>query len=521
MKQLRKSLVAIVTGVALLTLAACGGGNPEAKPSEGGSAGGETGKEVSSESKTLRIGNIQDVFSFDPADLDTGRQVLYWQAVYETLLVYSPEGEILPGLATEFNYNDDRTVLNLKLRDDITFTDGEKFNAEAVKANIENLQGGTGVSVYQVDMVKEVNVLGDYEVEIVLDGPDPAFTYYLTLVAGAMASPAAIGTEELTAMPVGAGPYTLDASKTIAGSEYTFVRNPDHYDQGAYPYDTIVVKPFEDLTARLNALKSGQVDAIDADPTIIKEAESSQLQILRNPIAWNGLVFYGRTDGKTPALHDVRVRRALSHAIDSETILEQIYQGAGHDSRQIFNRLSPAHDPELESYYPYDPEKARELLAEAGYADGFELTMPEFPGVPLYPILTQQLGEIGVTVKWEKLAAENIVPAMMGGDFDAASFGSSSGHPWRDIEKMISANGAWNPMGSEDPRLTELLEKIPLAEGAAQDELYKEVSRFLVEEAWFGVWFFTDTVFLTNQDTNVVAQSGSTVPYIRNFSPAN
>nr|WP_262927854.1 ABC transporter substrate-binding protein [Microbacterium sp. NIBRBAC000506063] len=187
----------------------------------------------------------------------------------------------------------------------------------------------------------------------------------------------------------------------------------------------------------------------------------------------------------------------------------------------MFNVLSPAFVEELDNAYPYDPQRARDLLAEAGYGDGFEITMPEFPGDNAIPAITQQLAEVGITVKWDKIPAEDVVPSLMEGRYAVANFGSSSGHPWRDIQKMISVSGAWNPMATQTPELDELLDTIQFSTGPEQDAAYADVSRYLVDNAWFAVTLFTDNVFLTDQQTDAVQQSGSVVPYLRNFTPAD
>ncbi len=506
----RTPFVALAVASALI-LTACGGPSSNTDNTD---AGPEP-------SRTLSIANLQTAASFDPGELDTGWQVYYWQPVYDTLLNYTPDGQIEANLATAWEYNDDNTVLTLTLRDDVTFTDGERFTADAVKANIEHLQQGSGVSVYMVGGVTDVVVKDEQTVEIHLDAPDPAFTYYLCLVAGAMASPAALGTEGIAAEPVGSGPYVLDTDATITGSEYVFERNEDYWNEDAFPFDRVVVKAMEDLTARVNALKSGQVNAATADTTVLQEAEASNLQIGRNPISWRGLVLFDREGEMVPALADVRVRQALNHAIDADALLENIYGGAGVRSTQIFNQKSTAFVEDLDAAYPYDPDRAKQLLAEAGYVDGFELTIPEFPGDVSAPVITQQLAEIGVKVNWDKVPVEDIVGKLMGGEFAVASFGSSSGHPWRDIQKMISVSGAWNPMKTQTPELDALLEKIQYSTGAEQDAAYKAVSKYLVDNAWFAVHMFTDNVFLTDQDTDALQQAGSVVPYLRNFSAAD
>ncbi|MEI3848853.1 MULTISPECIES: ABC transporter substrate-binding protein [Microbacterium] len=493
---------------AVLVLAGCGGG----AAASGDDAGG---------AQTLTVAARQDVSSFDTGQLDTGFQVQYWQPVYDTLLRYTPTGEIEPNMAEEFSYNDDNTVLTLSLREGITFSDGTPFDAAAVKANIEHLQAGTGVAVYMVGLVEEVVVVDDLTVEIRLSAPDPAFTYYLCLVAGAMASPAAFGTDSFATVPVGSGPYLLDADTTIRGSQYSYVRNPDYWNPDAYPYDKVVVKPMEDVTARLNALKSGQVNTADVDASVRTEAEAAGLTINEAQVTWLGLIVFDRAGQQVPALGDVRVRQALNHAVDGDAIVKNIFGGSGAASQQIFNPDSPAYVGALDDAYAYDPEKAKKLLAEAGYPDGFEITMPEVKGDLTQPYVTQQLADVGITVTWDKVSSENLVGDLLGGKYAIASFGSSSGHPWRDIFKMISPDGAWNPMHTTTPELEALLTEIQATTGDAQTAAYQAVNEYVTENAWFGVWVFTSVIQLTDAQTSTQMQLGSNVPYLASYAPAS
>ncbi len=492
---------------AALVLAGCGGDT-----GGGGVAGGG--------SQTLAIATQQDVSSFDTGQLDTGLQVQYWQPVYDTLLRYTPSGEIEPNMAEEFSYNDDNTVLTLKLREGITFSDGAAFTADTVKANIEHLQAGTGVAVYMVGLVEEVVVVDDLTVEMHLSAPDPAFTYYLCLVAGAMASPDAFGTETFATTPVGSGPYLLDADNTIRGSQYTYVRNPDYWNPDAYPYDKLVLKPMEDVTARLNAIKSGQVNTTNIDASVLKEAESAGLTINEAPVLWNGLMIFDRAGSMVPALGDLRVRQALNYAVDGQAIVDNIYGGKGVQSQQIFNPEGPAFVKDLNSAYPYDPAKAKKLLADAGYPDGFEITMPEIKGDLTQPYITQQLADVGVKVTWDKVASENVVGDILGGKYAIISFGSSSGHPWRDIFKMVSEDGAWNPLHSTTPELDGLLAAVQNSSGDEQTAAYQAVNEYITDNAWFGVWLFTSTIQVTDTETTTQPQLGSLVPYLSSYTPA-
>ncbi|MBO9591049.1 ABC transporter substrate-binding protein [Devosia sp.] len=473
---------------------------------------------VSAETLTLAV--ALDNGSFDPAIVENGPRAQYWAAVYDTLLLMEPDGSIVGNLAESYAYNEDNTVLTLKLRQDVKFTDGAPFNAEAVKANVEHLRGGTGQNSFMVGAVTDIVIVDDFTVELHLSAANPAQLTYLTMAGGVMGSPAALGTEEIISVPVGSGPYMLDVANTTKGAQYSFVRNPDYWNAEAFPYDAVVLIPMGEITARMNALRSGQVDGAQGNAQTAAEAEASGLSVNRTPIDRHGLILADREGALVPALGDVRVRQAINHAIDGEGLLAAIQRNLGHHTTQVFNLNSVAYVPELEDRYPFDPEKAKALLAEAGYANGFDLTLPENPTVPANPIITQQLADVGIRVIWDKVVSENYVTEAQSKRYGAFWMSLSTGNPWWDMTKQISASGPWNPFDSATPELDALLAKAQAASGDEYTALMRDVNTYVTENAWFDIWYQADAVYFAAPDVKVTMHPQNVVPYIRHFAPA-
>ena len=474
---------------------------------------------ASAETLTLAVG--LDNGSFDPAIVENGPRAQYWAAVYDTLLLMEPDGTIVGNLAESYAYNEDNTVLTLKLRQDVTFTDGAPFNAEAVKANVEHLRAGTGQNSFMVGAVKDIVLVDDHTVELHLSAANPAQLTYLTMAGGVMGSPAALGTEGIISVPVGSGPYVLDEANTTKGAQYSFVRNPNYWNAKAFPYDEVVLIPMTEITARMNALRSGQVDGAQGNAQTAAEAEASGLIVNRTPIDRHGLILADRDGALVPALGDVRVRQAINHAIDGEGLLAAIQRGLGHHTTQVFNLNSVAYLPELEDRYPFDPEKAKALLAEAGYADGFDLPMPENPGQQATnAIITQQLADVGVRVIWTKVVSENYVTEAQSKRYGAFWMSLSTGNPWWDMTKQISAAGPWNPLDSATPELDSLLADAQGASGDDYNALMQQVNTYVTENAWFDIWYQADAIFFSTPDVKVTMHPQNVVPYIRHFAPA-
>lgn len=469
---------------------------------------------------TLTIGAAFDNNTFDRAGLEIGNRVHYWMPVYDTLLVLGPDANLEPNLVTEWEYNDDSTVLNLTLRDDVEFTDGTAFDAEAVKANLEYLKNGTGQNSYMAQSIEEVEVISPTEVALNLSAPDPGLLGYLAVVGGAIASPASLGTGDPATSAIGSGPYVL--TEATPGSEYVYQRNEDYWNAEDFPYDEIIVKPMSDTTARLNALKSGQVDVGLVLANNVAEAESSGLTIERYPTDWQGLFIADRGGAVVPALADVRVRQAINLVFDKEAILKNLARGEGEVTSQTFNTQSEAYVPALDSTYEYNLEEAKSLMEEAGYEDGFAVTMPDLALYPqVAPILEQQLEQLGIDATFEKVAADATISELLSGKYPMFWFSLGSQSAWQDFRKFAFTASPWNTSHVEDPEMNALLATAQSSSGEDQVAAFHAVNEYIVDQAWMAPWYRANTLLATAKDVTATPQAWNVVPWIRNFSPAS
>ncbi|MFG6446046.1 ABC transporter substrate-binding protein [Microbacterium sp. P06] len=490
----------------------------------GCSAGGTDGGTATNEGpQELVLGNNGDVLSWDPGEMKEGAIISYAEAVYDPLLRKTSEGEIEPNLATEFVYNDDLTELTLTLKEGVTFTDGEPFDAAAVVANVDARKAGTGSASEAAKSIEEVVVSDDYTVVLDLVAPNPGLLSALATYLGFMASPAAIEAGTIGTDPVGSGPYVLDESKTEAAASYAFARNAEYWNAEAYPFETVVIKPFTDFTARFNALSTGQIQFMYGTADMVEQAEASGLTVQTVPGEWQGIILQDRAGTLSAPLGEVAVRQAINHAIDRETILETYYNGFGQVSTQTFNPASQAWIEELNEEYPYDPEKAKDLLAEAGYADGFEIPISYSEGFmsPLVPIVQQYLAEVGITMTPVPINgfANGGLETLKGQPAFMLSF-STNIPAWTDVLNKLTPTSLWNNFGYTDDTVTGLLEEIPLTQGEEQTALYQELNTHLVEDAWFAPIVLQQNVYLSSDDISVTMQQAQLVPSLRFFAPA-
>ena len=453
-----------------------------------------------------------------------GNMVLFYQAAYDGLLRVSADGMTFePWLATEWSYNDDQTVLTMKLRDDVTFTDGTAFDAEAVVANLERFPTGASPDASNLASVSGVKAIDATTVEITLSAPDPALLAYLARNAGLMQSPASFGAADEATMPVGSGPYVLDAANTVAESVYTFVPNENYWAPETVHYESIVLKPITDPTAMVNAIKAGELNAANLlNNDVVAEVESAGWDIHSQELDWVGITLVDRDGSMGTPLGDPKVRQAINMAFDRAAILEGYGAGAGTVTSQVFPTTSAGFDAALDEVYPYDPEAAKALLAEAGYPDGFELSMPSLAamGEAIFAIIADSLAEIGVTVTFTEVAPAEFFEQILAPTFPAyLMFLEASTNEWQFINFLISDTAVWNPSHYTDETSKDLISQIQVASDADRPALITELATYVHEQAWFAPFYRKGTAFTTDAGNDVQTQTGNAVPYLWNFVP--
>jgi len=457
---------------------------------------------------------------WDIADAGGGFNEQQYQPVYDTVLRLDADGEVVPNVATEWSYDDAMTTLSLTIRDGDVFTDGEVLDAAAVKASLDHIRAGSGEGATLLSDVTDISTDGVDTVVLSLGAPNPSLLFGLAKLGGLLASPKALDNPKV---PVGSGPYALDETATTDGRQYTFVRNEDYPQADEYPYDTVVLKPLTDVSAKFNALVSGQVDAASVPAQRVDAAKQQNLTLTTfTPGDIEGLFIFDRAGTIVPALGDVRVRRALNYAFDRDAIVETAKRGLGTVTQQNFNPSSVAFDADLNDTYTYDPEQAKALLAEAGYADGFSVTVPDLSST--FPeqqaAMTQQLADIGVTVTLETIPMDQLFSALLGGKYAMSLFKLASFTAWETVQAQFLSGGDWNPFGVTDPTVEALAARIQTAPEEDQTALFQELNAYLVEQAWNAPWDNVEAIYATNSSVTVSSTAFYSTPPIWAFAPA-
>ncbi|GAA4169516.1 ABC transporter substrate-binding protein [Gryllotalpicola koreensis] len=507
--------VAVLAGAAALAIALTGcGGNASSSKSSSTSGGG-----------TLTLGLIVAPSSFSAQNANWANQSPYMQAVYDTLLKASPSGEIEPNLATKWSYNSDKTVLTLTLRSDVTFSDGTKFDADAAAQNLIRFRDGTSPNASTLVNLADAKAVDATHVQLTLKAPDPAMLTYLTQNAGLQESPKAFTNKNVETVPVGSGPYRLDTAKSVTGSSYVFDKTPHYWNPSDQHYSKIVMNVYSDGTALLNAIQGGQVNAANTfDNTTLDQIKAAGFTVNPLELNWEGLILGDRDGTLTPALKNVKVRQALEYAFDRKALLKALANGYGTLTEQIFPTSSPSFDKSLDSTYSYDPAKAKELLAEAGYPNGFTLKMPSAAafGESNFALIKQQLADIGVKVTFEDLQGNDYITALIGGKYSAALMTlQQDPTDWQLASFQIDKTAAWNGFHTDDPTVQGYIKTIQTGSEAQATAAGKALNKYLVDQAWFVPFFRPQSSFVTDAKTKVTVQVGNAVPYLWNITPKN
>lgn len=500
----------IATAVVFALTGCTAGGSEDSNDSAGG---------------TLTLGLIAPASNFAAQGAPWANESPYMQAVYDGLLRAAPDGTIEPSLATKWVYNDDNTVLTLTLRDDVKFTDGTPFNADAAIQNLIRFRDGTSPNASFLVNLRDAKAIDDTHVELTLKGPDPALLTYLTQNAGLQESPAAFKKADLKTVPVGSGPYTLNTSETVAGSSYVFDKNPDYWKPEDQHYAKIVMKYYADNTALLNAIQGGQVDASTTfDNTTIDQIKAAGYTLSPIDNNWWGLIIGDRDGTLNPAIGEPKVRQAINFAFDRNAMLQAFTDGHGKVTTQVFPTSSPSFDSALDDVYPYDPAEAKKLLAEAGYPDGFDLVMPSAPefGTSNFALIKQQLADVGIRVKFEEVQISDYMSAIISGKYAVALMALQlDPTDWQLSQFEIDKSATWNGFHTNDPTVQGYIATLQKGTSEEAEAAGKKLNTYIVQQGWFAPWFRPELNFVSDSNTELTVQVGNSYPYLWNIKPKN
>lgn len=478
-------------------------------------------------SGTFRFAEQAKLITMDPHQ-HTGGGSSYLRPVYEALFDRDPEGTIVPVLAE--SYEADGTTIRITLKEGVTFSDGTPFTAEVAAQNINRVIE-LGV-IASMKLAEKAEVTGAHEITITLKSPDPSIVDALTGVAGMMVSPAALEDPALDRNPVGTGPYVYAADQSREGELRVYTPAPGYRNPDEQGLERIEISEIPDNTARLNALKTGQVDLAIflSSPQAAIVERTSGIQLLRQP---GGTTYHlsvlDREGTRVPAFAEPRVRQAMNYAIDRAAFSRAVEFGLSTPASQPYVAGLWEHDPTLEGRYSYDLDKAKALMEEAGYADGFEFTMPSIPiFASRLEAVAGFLKQINITMNIQTVEPGTLARRSRTTDFPATNLvWNNAIDPKFMTTYYVAPDAVFNPFKIEpDPALLALSEKgLSLTDEADRAPVYHEMLQKLADESY--LIFITTTPILFGasdavaENRTVRYRPGTDTPYFRGLRVDN
>ena len=470
----------MVGTVALSLLLAGCGGNGSTNKTEAGSVG-----------DVITFGTSLVPPSLNPAIGDPAYGSLY-QWAYDPLVVMNGDGTFSPGLAEKWGYVGEGNMnYELTLRKGVKFSDGTPLDAQAVKTFLDYQRSQKTGSVPALFVkVKSIDVTGPLTLRISMSAPEPNLTFNFAQAFGGgdIASPKAIAKPaSLDTATAGAGPYMLDPEQTVANDHYVFVPNPYYWDKGRQHFKKVTVRVIPNPATMVQAMQSGQIQAALGDPTTLAAARRAGLTVIAPPQALTGLNLGDRSGAKSKPLGDVRVRQALNYAVDRAAIAKALYGDEKLALSQYALEGQPGYDAALGQKYPYDPDKAKELLAQAGYPDGFTLPVISTPLASLEKVtqaIGGQLEKVGVKLDITSKPAGDYFAAMIDGTYPAASIGYGLANMGTLYAGFVFPQGPFNFFHTEDPKLAALYNQYFAASAEESADAQQQINDYLTEQAW-------------------------------------
>jgi peptide/nickel transport system substrate-binding protein len=480
-RKLSRIAVLLVAGALVAT--ACGGGE-DGGGGGNGDGGGGGGEPVQGAEITIAIGS--EPTTLDPHIRDDGGERAINDNVYETLMARTPDGQLTPGLAASEPTQVDETTWQFTLREGISFTNGDPLNADAVVASVQRIVelGDESEQAGFFSTITGAEAVDDLTVNITTSGPDPLLPtrmYWMKI-----ASPSGLEAPDLADRPVGTGPYVF--VEWVKGDHVTLEANPDYWD-GAPSISKVTYRFVGESGTRLSGLLAGQFDLITnllpEDTATVEGAGKrfAHVQGLEHPV-----MILNVDDGPTA---DVRVRQALNYAVDKDALAQSLFGGfAVVDDCQILSPSWTGYNPNLEPY-PYDPDMARSLLAEAG-AEGVEIELIGESGRwlkdrELIEAVAGYWDAVGVQTKVRIFEFDEYLNRLFGEVRPDAIFVTSS-NELQDADRNLSTY--YDPDGvgasNNDPEMNEWLDAARNeTDTAARQALYEQATARACEDAYF------------------------------------
>lgn len=505
-----------------------GGQNEDAQAPEGGAS--DDAQEVDAGAPksggVVKIGTAQNptVIGYTP-EITGNANLQFVRTAFNSLCFYDEAGYLAPELAESWETDADAATITFHLRSGVKFSDGTDFNAEAVKWNLEQYKA---LARTEAADIASIECPDDLTVVITLQAWRSSalesigfFIYYMSPTA----FEANGGADWARLNAVGTGPFILTSFEQ--GVSIKYEKNPNYWDEGKPYLDGVEFSIISENATLENALNAGEIDMISyAAIDSLRNLEATGNYIVENNDNGVGVETTGvipNSNDESSPFYDARVRQAFCYAIDADTIVEALGYGYYQRTNQWAAPGSITYNDDVAGY-PYNPEKAKELLAEAGYADGFDTVIYAAAGIDNWATaIADQLTQVGIRTQVEMIDATR-GNEMMSNGWDGIywHFASVSPDLGLYMGRHLDPDGAFYAKGIQHPQdCLDLLAAIRTAKDdeskiAAELELQKKVYD---EYALFGMPLYISLISTIKQP--YVNNDNYTKYHVATWTPAD
>ncbi|OGP73694.1 MAG: hypothetical protein A2V86_02740 [Deltaproteobacteria bacterium RBG_16_49_23] len=456
------------------------------------------GKEL----RSLTFAGGTEIVTLDPQFATHAHTANVIMHIHETLVRYDVDMNLIPSLAESWTVSENGFIWTFRLRKGISFHDGTAFNAGAVKYTFDRLLDFSNGSPRRdaLSMVKEIKVVDPYTIDFVMLKPFAPFLNQLTAYNLAILSPKAAKKwgREYSIAPAGTGPFKLESWPS--GERVVLSRNDQYWEKKPH-HDKLIFRVIPDDSVRAKLLLKGEVDVISPVPIALISwlNQSKEVRIIHEK---GFRTIYLGFNNKMKPFDDLRVRKAVSHIIDTETILKNVLKGKGGIGGGHESPFVPGAHQGLRPY-PYDPALAKKLLAEAGYANGFSTTFytPKgryFMDEEVARAIQAQLKEAGIVVQIETPDWATYIRLLEKGT-DIPMFIMGKGSPTADLNFTlnhgIKTGGKMNYSQYSNPRVDRLIaEQEGIVDPKQRFQILYEIQKTIYDEVPNITLFYEDQI---------------------------
>ncbi|MCL2420937.1 MAG: ABC transporter substrate-binding protein [Defluviitaleaceae bacterium] len=497
------SFAAVVLCIAMIT--ACStpdqpaavanqGGDTSATGTEAATNDDQPAEPAATGRDTVTINLPADISNLDPANTANNPDFTIFHQIFNRLVDNSAQG-FVPAIAESWELVDDGMAYIFNLRQDVLFHNGQALTSADVVFTFQRAMESPFVGA-PLAVIADVSAIDDYTVRFDLQHPFAPFLSAIQMIWIVSEQVVTEAGEDFGRNPIGTGPYMF--ANHQSGQSVQLIRFDDYF-RGAPPIREVNFMVILNPATTSIAVEAGDIDLAIHAPAEDLNRLAGLPNLASTPFDTSSLNFVALNVNEAP-FNDPLVRQAISHGIDRDSLVIMVADGFGTPAHSFLNDLTFGYSPDVTTY-PFDVERARELLAEAGYPDGFEISLKTVGGAfdSQAQVLQGNLAAIGITARIELMDQAAFLNDLFTGAYDAAVLAISLGDDADNWSVVLASDGGMNFTGHHSAEIDRLFEAGRIATDANERiAIYRQAAQQVNDDAAFIPVFFTGSAYIHN-----------------------